>query len=81
MLDFGHDSGLESIITAMQLLPAKYDGSVTVNDIDTNRAWQSALIAPMGGRLEVERLQCTGGKVSDRLPLFFCWWLISLCGL
>ena len=50
--------GLESSITAMNLLQASYDGNVTLDQIDPNRAWQSALISPMGGRLVVERMTC-----------------------
>lgn len=60
-LDFGHDSTLESIITAMQLLKADYNGNVTLDQIDEQRAWQSALISPMGGRLFLstsERVKC-----------------------
>jgi hypothetical protein len=68
-LDFGHDTSLESVITAMQLLPARYDGHVSVKDIDPNRAWQSALIAPMGGRLHVERLKCGGSGAYVRMVL------------
>lgn len=48
-LDFTHDTSLESSITAMGLLKADYNGNVTVGEIDPNRSWQSALIAPMGG--------------------------------
>ncbi len=50
MLDFGTTTALESIITAMGLLKAEYNGNVTLDQIDENRAWQSALISPMGGR-------------------------------
>lgn len=64
-LDFTHDTSLESAITAMRLLPAAYDGHVSVDDIDANRAWQSALISPMGGRLQVERLTCAGASIDD----------------
>ncbi|KLO20760.1 phosphoglycerate mutase-like protein [Schizopora paradoxa] len=66
MLDFGHDTALESIITAMGLLKANYNGNVTLDQIDENRAWQSALISPMGGKLFVERLSCAanGSKNS-----------------
>ena len=42
----------------MGLLKANYNGNVTLDQIDEDRAWQSALIAPMGGRLFVERLSC-----------------------
>lgn len=64
-LDFTHDTSLESAITAMRLLPASYNGHVSVDDIDPNRAWQSALISPMGGRLHVERLTCDGASIDD----------------
>ena len=57
-LDFTHDSSLESVITSMNLLKADYNGNVTLDQIDPNRSWQSALISPMGGRLLVERLTC-----------------------
>ena len=67
-LDFTHDSSLESSITAMNLLKADYNGNVTLDGIDPNRAWQSAVISPMGGRLIVERLQCdAGSNVSSNL--------------
>jgi hypothetical protein len=33
----------------MGLLKADYNGNVTLDQIDPNRAWQSAHIAPMGG--------------------------------
>ncbi|WVQ85972.1 hypothetical protein IAT38_008140 [Cryptococcus sp. DSM 104549] len=64
-LDFTHDTALESAITAMQLLKADYNGNVTLDTIDENRAWQSAKMAPMGGRLVVEKLSCASGGSTN----------------
>jgi hypothetical protein len=65
MLDFGHDSALESIITAMGLLESSYNGNVTLDEIDEDRLWQSALISPMGGKLFVERLSCASNAATN----------------
>lgn len=50
MLDFGHDTALESIITAMGLFNTSFNGNVTLDEIDNSRPWQSASISPMGGK-------------------------------
>ncbi|ORX34928.1 histidine phosphatase superfamily [Kockovaella imperatae] len=67
-LDFTHDTSLESSLTAMGLFKADYNGNVTLDQIDPNRAWQSALISPMGGRLFVERLQCQSTGNQSTYP-------------
>ncbi|ODN81545.1 hypothetical protein L202_01964 [Cryptococcus amylolentus CBS 6039] len=65
-LDFGHDTTLESIITAMGLLRPEeaYSGNITLEEIDEGRRWKSSVMAPMGARLVVERMSCSGSSAG-----------------
>ncbi|KAI8917011.1 histidine phosphatase superfamily [Powellomyces hirtus] len=56
-LDFAHDSELNSAIAVMGLLKDTPSLSGTVRN--DSRLWQIPNIAEMGGRLWVERIQCT----------------------
>lgn len=62
----GHDGDIAPVLTALDIFQdSKYGANLPVTHIAEDRIWRTSMVMPMGGRITLERLQCTETPTSS----------------